>query len=116
MLYLRRLHEDTIHFDKFRRPVFHITVLYIDEDVSIERQLKRGREQMEHNRIVDATGVGTKIDIRSTDLNTALASERYKQFKDHVFASLQQIKTKFPFHFINAEGSIDEVKSRILRV
>ena len=111
MLHFRRkyINESSL----FRRPVFHITVLYVDEDKSIERQLKRGDMILEHNKRVDTTGVGNKHELRDTDLNEEKARERYKYFKEHVYQSLQLIKNKFPFHFINAEGTLDDVKQKI---
>ena len=51
--------------------------------------------------------------LRPTDVDAELAGERYRQFTEQVYDSLKLIKEKFHFHFINAEGSREEVKERI---
>lgn len=57
--------------------------------------------------------MGRLQSIRPTDVDAELAGERYRQFTDQVYDSLKLIKEKFHFHFINAEGSREEVKERI---
>jgi len=100
---------------RFRRPIFHITVLFIDEGESIKRQLLRGEQGRLYNAVVETTGVGKRVEIRKTDLDPELAKLRYRQCKEEVYESLQVIKEKFHFHFINAEGSIQEVQELIVR-
>jgi len=115
MLKLRRRFDGTSHFVKFRRPKFHITVLYVDQEVSIERQLNRGKRAMEHNERVRKMGVGDLKVIRETDINADKAKERYVYFQEHIYASIQSIKEKFPFHFISAEAPLDVVKDSIIK-
>jgi adenylate kinase len=43
MFALRNDFKLTIHKFRFRRPIFHILVLFCDETTSIERQVKRGQ-------------------------------------------------------------------------
>lgn len=93
--------------------MFHVTVLYVDEKVSVDRQLDRGAKNVEHNRKVKLTGVGTLVENRETDLDEAKARFRYDEFHNQMYHSLQLIQKKFPFHFINAEGSREEVKKSI---
>ena len=112
---LRRKYAQTALYHQFHRPIFHITVLYIDKDESIRRQLRRGKLAQIHNDVVAATGVGELKPVRETDLSAALAEERYRVFKQQVYASLQYVKEKFHFHFINAEGGPAEVQERILK-
>src|SRR5262245_28510489 len=50
-----------------RKPMFRIALLYVGEEVSVERQLKRGREISEHNRMVREKGVGELLEERFTD-------------------------------------------------
>lgn len=52
---------------QFRRPVFRICVLYVDEEISVQRQLARGRMIREHNLEVKKTGQGVFWDERVTD-------------------------------------------------
>jgi len=113
MLILRRKFEKTKHFSKFPRPVFHVTVLYVDEKVSIERQMQRGTKGIERNKTLKLTGLGSPADVRETDLDEAKARFRYLQFHSQMYHSLQLIQKKFPFHFINAEGSREAVKKSI---
>ena len=115
MLHLRRKYDGTSHFIKFRRPKFHITVLYVDCEVSVSRQLQRGKLQQEYNERVIKTGIGKLIDIRETDIDKIKSQQRYDYFHDHIYSSIQSIKEKFPFHFISAEAPIDIVKDRILK-
>lgn len=50
-----------------RRPVFRICVLYVDEEISVQRQLARGRMIRQHNLEVKKTGQGVLWDERVTD-------------------------------------------------
>ena len=50
-----------------RRPIFRITVLYVDETESVRRQMLRGTKVREHNATVTRTGQGQLIRERVTD-------------------------------------------------
>lgn len=112
MMELRREFFDTPIGPSFRRPIFRITVLYVRENVSIERQLKRGLEIQERNDTVGESGEGV-ISIRSTDLDEGLARERYEVFKNQTFDALQSLRDSFHYHFIDANRSIEEVEESI---
>jgi adenylate kinase len=99
----------------FRQPTIHIMVLFVDEKESVARQLKRGREINVHNEEVKRTGIGEPIEIRPTDYDEALAQRRYRVFKEQTWAALQSLKEIFYYHFINAQGSIEEVEQNILQ-
>ncbi|MDZ4852494.1 MAG: nucleoside monophosphate kinase [Pirellulaceae bacterium] len=107
--------SDTKHAINFRRPTIHAMVLFVTEKTSIARQLLRGSKIAEHNREVEETGVGTVMSLRSTDLNEDAARKRYRVFKEQTWDALKSLKEIYHYHFINAEGSIDEVESNILR-
>ena len=98
----------------FRQPTIHIMVLFVDEKESVARQLKRGRETRAHNEEVARTGIGEPIEDRPTDHDEALASRRYRVFKEQTWDALQSLKEIFHYHFINAQGAIDEVERNIL--
>lgn len=98
-----------------RKPMFRITLLFVTEEVSVERQLKRGRAVREHNRQVRQSGVGELLEERVTDLDPDLCRKRYKAFKDSTFDALQSLKRIFHFHFIDAEGDLPEVQRNIVR-
>lgn len=99
----------------FRQPTIHIMVLFVDERESIARQLKRGRETRLHNEEVTRTGIGQLMEDRATDHDENLARRRYRVFKEQTWDALQSLKEIFHYHFINAQGTIEEVEQNILR-
>lgn len=99
----------------FRQPTIHIMVLFVDEKESIARQLKRGRETLTHNEEVLRTGIGQVWEDRPTDHDEALARRRYRVFKEQTWDALQSLKEIFHYHFINAQGPIEEVEQNILK-
>ncbi|PTX97946.1 nucleoside monophosphate kinase [Opitutus sp. ER46] len=98
----------------FRLPTIHIMVLFVDEKTSVERQLKRGREVQQYNEEVRRTGIGELLEERPTDYDQQLAQRRYRVFKEQTWDALQSLKEIFHYHFINAQGAIDEVEQNIL--
>ena len=100
--------------NRFRRPNFHIIVLFIDEKESINRQIKRGRQMIEHNRKVEASGVGEVIEVRETDLSEETAIGRYNTFKAVTYEALKSLRELFHYHYIDADGSIAQVRERII--
>ncbi len=98
----------------FRQTTIHIMVLFVDEKTSVERQIKRGREIQQHNAEVRRTGVGELQEERATDYDTGLAQRRYRVFKEQTWEALQSLKEIFHYHFINAQGEIEEVEQNIM--
>jgi adenylate kinase len=115
MLDLHAAYRQTPLARHFRKPMFRIALLFVTEEVSVQRQLKRGREIREHNRQVRESGVGTLLEERATDLDPDLCRKRYKTFKDTTFDALQSLRKIFHFHFIDAEGDLPEVQRNILQ-
>ncbi|MDP3071159.1 MAG: nucleoside monophosphate kinase [Opitutaceae bacterium] len=99
----------------FRQPTIHIMVLFVDEKESVQRQLTRGRETTAHNKEVRRSGIGELQEDRPTDHDEALARRRYRVFKEQTWDALQSLKEIFHYHFINAQGSFEEVEQNILR-
>ncbi|MEO6569871.1 MAG: nucleoside monophosphate kinase, partial [Opitutaceae bacterium] len=99
----------------FRQPTIHIMVLFVDEKESIARQLRRGRATRIHNEEVTRTGIGELLEDRPTDHDEALARRRYRVFKEQTWEALQSLKEIFHYHFITAQGSLEEVEQNILR-
>ena len=115
---VKRLHQefgDTEYAIFFRQPTIHAMVLFVTEKTSIERQLKRGREMLEHNREVEETGVGRLQTVRATDLQPEKARRRYRVFKEQTWDALKSLKEIYHYHFVNAEGPVAEVEANILR-
>jgi adenylate kinase len=66
---LRREFKHTPLKDFFPRPTFRICVLYVDEEISVSRQLKRGQLIKEHNAQVLRSGKGEIQEERVTDFD-----------------------------------------------
>jgi adenylate kinase len=113
MLSLRRTYAGTSMAMSFPSPVFRITVLYVEEKESIERQLKRGRQIIAHNQRVRETGVGELLEERTTDTNEDASRKRYRIFKEAAFHALNDLKRHFHFHIINAQGDLASVEKNI---
>jgi adenylate kinase len=95
--------------------MFRIALLFVSEEVSVQRQLMRGREIREHNRQVRQSGVGELLEERITDLDPELCRRRYEMFKKTTFEALRSLQQIFHFHFIDAEGELPEVQANILK-
>jgi adenylate kinase len=114
---INQLHNEFAHTPlamNFRRPIVHAMVLFIAEKTSIERQLKRGREIAAHNKRVAETGDGHELELRATDLDESAARRRYMVFKEKTWSALKSLKEIYHYHFVNAEGPIEEVEQNIL--
>ncbi len=106
---------DTSLAINFRRPTIHAMVLFVTEQTSIDRQIKRGEQIAAHNVEVRETGVGELQPERSTDLSRETSSHRYRVFKEKTWDALNSLKEVYHYHFINAEGPIEEVEQNILK-
>ena len=106
--------ENTPLATSFRRPTIHAMVLFVSEQTSIERQLKRGREVAAKNKEVEETGLGDLSEERATDLCEDTARRRYRVFKEQTWDALTSLKEIYHYHYINAEGPIEEVERNIL--
>jgi adenylate kinase len=115
MLELYGSYRDTPQARHFRKPMFRIALLFVSEEVSVQRQIKRGLAKQEHNRQVRETGVGKLVEERVTDTDAALCRNRYRTFKETTFDALQSLRQIFHFHFIDAEGTLQEVQHNILQ-
>ena len=115
MILLRREFSHTPDAHRFRQPTFHIMVLFVDEAESIARQLKRGRETLEHNAEVRQSGIGELWEERNTDFDPELARNRYRTFKEKTYDALVSLKQIFHYHFINAQAPIEVVQRNIIR-
>jgi len=110
---LRNKYVDTLFAEHFKKPHFHIVVLFIDEKESVRRQVNRGKEALAHNEEVRESGVGELIEVRPTDLDPDAALNRYRTFKEKTYGALKDLREIFFYHFINAHGPIEEVRKRI---
>lgn len=111
---LHREFQNTPLASQFRKPTIHAMVLFVEESTSIERQLGRGEEAENHNKKVNETGEGKLIKIRKTDIDPKAAQHRYRVFKEKTWDALQSLQDNFFYHFVNAEGSLEEVENNII--
>lgn len=111
---MRAEYLNTLLAARFPKPYFQIIVLFIDETESVKRQILRGKLAMEHNAEVELSGVGKMKEIRKTDLDEEAARNRYRTFKDVTYESLKDLQEVFHYHYVNAHGSIEDVRRRII--
>lgn len=110
---LKTKYSGTGYAEFFKKPHFHIVVLFVDEKESVRRQLNRGQEAQAHNDEVRESGVGELLELRPTDLDPEAAINRYRTFKEKTYGALKDLREIFFYHFINAHGTIAEVRERI---
>jgi adenylate kinase len=113
IMQLRTTYWGTPTGKRFRRPIFRITVLFVGEQTSVERQLGRGREIRAHNEEVARTGMGDLIELRPTDTDEALARNRYRTFKELTYEALTSLRRHFHYHFVNADAPLAVVEKSI---
>ena len=113
IMQLRTTYWGTPTGKRFRRPIFRITVLFVGEQTSVERQLGRGREILAHNERVRRTGVGDLVELRPTDTDEALARNRYRTFKEFTYEALTNLRRYFHYHFVNADAPLADVEASI---
>lgn len=113
LIELRLKFKGTLFSEHFKKPHFHIVVLFVDEKESVRRQISRGEEAQAHNEEVKESGVGEIQELRSTDLDPEAALNRYRTFKEKTYGALKDLREIFFYHFINAHGPLDVVRQRI---
>ncbi|MDB4983787.1 MAG: adenylate kinase [Myxococcales bacterium] len=113
IMQLRATYWGTPTGKRFRRPIFRITVLFVGEQTSVDRQLSRGREIQAHNDRVRRTGAGDLLELRPTDIDEALARNRYRTFKELTFEALTSLRKHFHYHFVNADAPLADVEKSI---
>jgi len=113
IMQLRAMYWGTPTGKRFRRPIFRITVLFVGEQTSVERQLSRGREIRAHNEKVQRTGAGSLLELRPTDVDEALARNRYRTFKELTYDALTSLRRHFHYHFVNADAPLADVEKSI---
>ncbi|EGD75434.1 hypothetical protein PTSG_06509 [Salpingoeca rosetta] len=113
MIELNREFHNTDLSEHFPRPKFHMVMLYIEEEESIKRQMIRGAKIALHNDMVLKSGEGEVKEARNTDQNDQLARERYRIFRENGYEPLKTLRSFFNYHFIAADGTVEEVRKRV---
>lgn len=122
---LNRLHVKNAQFPQraqfFPRCVFKVVVLYVDEEESVRRQIGRGKMAAEFCMRAEEAGLRAlapdkmqQHGPRMTDSTEAAARRRYAIFKQH-YGTLLKLSEHFPFHLIDAMGSVAECEAQIAR-
>lgn len=96
-----------------QRPIFRIAVLFVDEMVSVERQMGRGITAQAHNEKVRSSGLGELQEERPTDFDQGLAQRRYAAFNEMTFPALKRLGEDYLYNFINAGGDFAAVEQNI---
>lgn len=99
---------------RFPRPSFKVVVLYVDEEESVRRQMKRAQLASLHNKRVLDAGTGEVWNVRTTDISEALCRRRYQVFKAH-YSTILRLKSYFPFSLLDAMGTVEECRAQIVR-
>ncbi|MFW6352969.1 MAG: nucleoside monophosphate kinase [Verrucomicrobiota bacterium] len=116
LMALRREYLKTKLETVFHKPIFHIIVLYVDEAVSVQRQLHRGEMAKKLNEQSDDAKLDAeKLEVRPTDLSVDAARNRYRTFKEVTYESLTSLRQVFHYHYVNAQESIGQVQQAIVR-
>jgi hypothetical protein len=89
-------------------------ILYVDEEESVRRQMRRAQLASLHNKRVMDAGTGDVWDVRTTDASEGLCRRRYQVFKAH-YQTILRLKSFFPFSLIDAMGTQEETRSQIVR-
>lgn len=96
------------------KPCFSVLVLTLDEEESVRRQLYRGERAQEYNKRIKKSGQGVLKEVRVTDLDPELARQRYRIFMKETYVALQSLEGKLPFVNVDGNGSLKEVKEKVL--
>ena len=112
---LRREFFNTPLSIHFRHPTIHIMVLFVEEKESVARQLKRGRKRRRTTRKCSAPASANCAKIGRPITTKSLARRRYQAFKEQTWNALRSLEEIFHYHFVNAQGSFENVEQNILR-
>lgn len=88
--------------EKFVKPSFNILMLFVTEQESVDRQLKRGREMQEKG-----------LPVRETDIDPEKTRTRYRVFADMTLRPLESLKGVLPYFHIDSLGTIEEISENI---
>lgn len=115
ILELQRQQFDTPSAASFPGSAFHIVVLFINKAESIRRQLHRGQKTLEENERIRRSKMGELSEVRKTDLSRDAALKRYQVFEEVTYKPLISLREQFPYHYIDAQGTVEEVRGRIVK-
>eukprot|EP00026_Physarum_polycephalum_P012671 Phypoly_transcript_12998.p1 GENE.Phypoly_transcript_12998~~Phypoly_transcript_12998.p1 ORF type:complete len:308 (+),score=25.59 Phypoly_transcript_12998:82-1005(+) len=92
-------------------PRILLVLLHVDETLSIERQLERGRKLKAHNQQCVVSGQPL-VEVRQTDLEFSAAKARYKVFEAQS-ESVQVLAQNFPLVVVDASADVHRVRNSL---
>ncbi|MEW5307381.1 MAG: hypothetical protein WDW36_009784 [Sanguina aurantia] len=109
---LHMVSASSTHRDRFPRPLFKVVMLYVDEDTSIQRQQVRAKlESVRNKRVMDAGAEEMRVEV-TRDTSTESCRKRYTNYRQH-HAAVKRLMHFFPYHLIDAMGSLAETQRAI---
>jgi len=90
---------------------FNFVMLFIDEGVSVARQLSRGETIRKLNMVRTANGMAP-LEERATDVSDAAAHLRYSNFMKQ-YEAVNKLSERFPLVVVDASAPIDAVRQHI---
>ena len=97
------------------RPIEEISVVFlVNEEVSVQRQLSRGRNALKYNQKNEVDGDGPGIEVRKTDLDENSAYLRYSQFIEKTLPAIDFLRKYVKSFDIDATGSFEDVTQHII--
>ncbi|MDR0679986.1 MAG: nucleoside monophosphate kinase [Puniceicoccales bacterium] len=116
-MWLKLLAEE-LKRDESNQPCsFKVINFTVSCKTSVARQLKRGQDAVEHNKLIESSGSesGTKIPVRETDLDKNTAKFRYQTYVDKMRDCLAVLSDMPEYCEISAEGDMETVRNRVYR-
>ena len=98
-----------------QRSEFTLLLFDVSEQVSVERQLGRGKEAARHNDEVRKSGKGKLLPLRKTDSDRRAASQRYQTYVEQTKQAERIMEKSFPCYRIDAGGPLPTVKANITK-
>jgi len=98
---------------QYSAPNIGLVMLHVDEPLSIDRQLERGRKLKMKNQQQEATGQPL-FELRQTDLEHSAAKARYQVFEAQNEA-IQALSQIFTLVTVDASTNIPEVRTSLSR-
>ncbi|MDR0715453.1 MAG: nucleoside monophosphate kinase [Puniceicoccales bacterium] len=105
--------------NEYNKPCsFKVINFTVSRKTSVARQLKRGQDAVEHNKLIESSGSesGTKVPVRETDLGKNMAEFRYQTYVDKMRDCLAVLSDMPEYCEISAEGDMETVRNRIYRM
>ncbi|KAN0035559.1 hypothetical protein ACTA71_004839 [Dictyostelium dimigraforme] len=114
--FVELLYDKLVHIRKTINPEsslprFRISVLHVNEEESVKRQLSRGEFAIKENVVRKEKNL-PPLEIRDTDIDPNASKKRYTLYQEQ-FKHLKSLEDKFDFDLIDANGTLKDVQNII---